>query len=129
MTCTLSRENGRKLLNNHITLRLRTVKRCHYIAVTLQASSRNDEDTPLHLYLAHLNAPLLLTVLVLSSPHIPQQVFAFDRTISRLLEMQSESYLAASTVRYPVESGGTAWLQRHLEQVDSSSVGDFLHRI
>jgi hypothetical protein len=42
------------------------------------------------------------------------QVFAFDRTISRLLEMQSEEYLRTATERYPVESGGAEWLYREL---------------
>jgi hypothetical protein len=42
------------------------------------------------------------------------QVFAFDRTISRLLEMQSEEYLRTATERYPVESGGSEWLYREL---------------
>lgn len=53
------------------------------------------------------------------------QVFAFDRTISRLLEMQSESYFAASTVRYPVEAGGPPWLHRELLRLEDSAIGKY----
>ena len=54
------------------------------------------------------------------------QVFAFDRTVSRLLEMQSESYFAASTARYPVEAGGAPWLHRELLRLKDSATGKYV---
>ena len=56
------------------------------------------------------------------------KVFAFDRTVSRLLEMQSQPYLHASTVRYPVESGGSDWLLREITGGKSKIIGEGKHR-
>jgi hypothetical protein len=47
------------------------------------------------------------------------EVFAFDRTVSRLLEMQSESYVRDCTSR---NLHGAAWLKKHIfhtENVES----------
>ncbi|ETV79947.1 hypothetical protein, variant 1 [Aphanomyces astaci] len=56
-------------------------------------------DKKVQLYCAADAAPMDLLVQGTSSKHVIDEMFAFDRTVSRLLEMQSESYgtLSAST--------------------------------
>jgi hypothetical protein len=45
--------------------------------------------------------------------------------VSRLLEIQSESYFAASTLRYPVEAGGALWLHRELLRLEDPATGTY----
>ncbi|KAF0695775.1 Aste57867_13426 [Aphanomyces stellatus] len=85
-------------------------------------------DKKVQLYCLADAPPAQLLVQDDASKNVIDEVFAFDRTVSRLMEMQSESYGTLSTLELPTTSHRLAFLNKlkhkQLNYLDMKSIWD-----